>query len=632
MATLFETENDVIALQEAKARQNANADNPRMGYDPINDIRSQVRANRSYNMRRGGNLIGAGIDKSGLLGDSVTLNPEVKRASDINSIKDRVSSQHKFGTPDFFKSAATELAAAGYTQEALSALDTGINYEKQMASIDKDKASAYASRNPTAAKIVLNPFRDTVTGKDVTMTDASVAAINAVTPNRFVPVPKVGDKPSKLQPYIVDGKVTMLNNEDANAVADENPDSIQPYTAPSTAKVGKPKPYFDRDGNEIMLTDEQAVEMLNNDPSSLTSYIAPSVLNNKDLTSEEKVDLHLSIDNTSFSRLPVTIQNQYTSDLYKNDPVARDKAIKKHLADIVKAERLATKDELAEERMKYAMLTDLEKGMIPLNLAKAKLKADPENEELKHQVELFESKVNKLAGYEPIDNTGRLTDAAIDLNAEQFLATGAMPSLGRSENASIARMQVANRAAEILAERGTGNTEAVVNRQIITFNNAAGKQIAKQFRSAEAFEKLAVKNADIALGLSKKVYRIGIPAVDKWLIKGQKNITGDPDTAEFYAANMAFVSEFAKIMSGSMGNTPVSDALRKETNEMLSTKYDHESYSAVVKLMKMEMQNRIDGFKEEEQIIQDNIERALSNLPEDEGGTPRVRKKWGEPR
>jgi len=189
MATLFETENDVIALQEAKARQNANADNPRMGYDPINDIRSQVRANRSYNMRRGGNLIGAGIDKSGLLGDSVTFNPEVKRAAQINIIKDRVSSQHKFGTPDFFKAAATELAAAGYSKEALSALDTGINYEKQMASIDKDKASAYASRNPTAAKIVLNPFRDTVTGKDVTMTDASVAAINAVTPNRFVPVP-----------------------------------------------------------------------------------------------------------------------------------------------------------------------------------------------------------------------------------------------------------------------------------------------------------------------------------------------------------------------------------------------------------------------------------------------------------
>ena len=44
------------------------------------------------------------------------------------------------------------------------------------------------------------------------------------------------------------------------------------------------------------------------------------------------------------------------------------------------------------------------------------------------------------------------------------------------------------------------------------------------------------------------------------------------------------------------------------------------------------MQNRIDGFKEEEQIIQDNIKRALSNLPEDEGGTPPVRKKWGEPR
>ena len=141
MATLFELESSVQERQDAAARAKANASNPRMTQDVINDLRSQMRANNSYNRLKSFDNIAAGIDKSGLLGDYVTLNPERKRASDINSIKEKVTSQHKFGTPAFFKAAATELAAAGYAQEALSAIDKGLTFGQKQATIEETKAN-----------------------------------------------------------------------------------------------------------------------------------------------------------------------------------------------------------------------------------------------------------------------------------------------------------------------------------------------------------------------------------------------------------------------------------------------------------------------------------------------------------
>ncbi len=147
MASLFESESSVQERQDAAARVKANASNPRMTQDVINDLRSQVRANKSYNRLKSFDNIKAGIDKSGLLGDYVTLNPERKRASDINSIKEKVTSQHKFGTPAFFKAAATELAAAGYTQEALSAIDKGLTFSQKQATLNK---TIYDSTTNTA--------------------------------------------------------------------------------------------------------------------------------------------------------------------------------------------------------------------------------------------------------------------------------------------------------------------------------------------------------------------------------------------------------------------------------------------------------------------------------------------------
>src|SRR5205085_1463961 len=86
-----------------------------------------------------------------------------------------------------------------------------------------------------------------------------------------------------------------------------------------------------------------------------------------------------------------------------------------------------------------------------------------------------------------------------------------------------------------------------------------------------AFERNATRNADIALANSAKVDRTGVPVVNRWLLAGMKEIAGDKDVATFHQANETFINEYAKIMSGSMGNTAVTDSLRKEARDMLST-------------------------------------------------------------
>jgi hypothetical protein len=192
----------------------------------------------------------------------------------------------------------------------------------------------------------------------------------------------------------------------------------------------------------------------------------------------------------------------------------------------------------------------------------------------------------------------------IDLAATQYYQTGKMPAVG---NNPTLRAQILARSAEIAKENGDSSKEAVLRGQANQANAGALTQLTKQKTMVGAFEKNASKNADMALAKSAAVDRTGVPAFNRWVNAGRKEITGDPATAEFNAANQTFVSEYAKVMSGSMGNTPVSDSARQHANEMLNTAMTHEQYVAVVNLLKQEMQNRMAGFDEQELSLRKNL-------------------------
>lgn len=193
--------------------------------------------------------------------------------------------------------------------------------------------------------------------------------------------------------------------------------------------------------------------------------------------------------------------------------------------------------------------------------------------------------------------TTELTDEAIDRAAARYRTDGTLPpNLGRGAQSSANTAKILNKAAELAAADGK-TAEAERIQQLSNKSDASAlTQLSKQEAMTAAFEKNAVSNAKIALDMSAKVGRTGVPVLNRWIVAGMKDVAGDPDVAKFHAANETFVNEYSKIMSGSMGNTAVSDSLRREVHTMLSTANTPEQYKQVVGQMQLEMQNRMKGF------------------------------------
>lgn len=213
------------------------------------------------------------------------------------------------------------------------------------------------------------------------------------------------------------------------------------------------------------------------------------------------------------------------------------------------------------------------------------------------------------------------SDDTLDYAAEVYRSTGHMPALG--QGSAQLRTRILQRAADLNREEGVSQSEAATNLASKKATQGTLLQLQKQATMVKAFETNARKNGEMALQLSEKVDRTGSPIINKWLQAGQKSVTGDPDVSAFNAANETFVNEYAKIMSGSMGNTPVSDAARAHAHEMLSTVQNKNQYRAVMNVLKQEMNNRIVGLDEEI-----NATRGLLNPRNIAPGQPMSKDGW----
>jgi len=192
------------------------------------------------------------------------------------------------------------------------------------------------------------------------------------------------------------------------------------------------------------------------------------------------------------------------------------------------------------------------------------------------------------------------TPDAIDSAANRYNFDGTLPTLGMGPAAAAARAAILNRAAAL--NSGNPSHDLRAGQMVNKANAAALAQLQKQQTMVSAFEKNAAANADIALKASAAVDRTGVLLFNKWLMAGRK-ATGDVDVVRFNAANETFVNEYAKIMSGSMGNTPVSDSARAHAHEMLSIAKTQEQYAGTIALLQQEMHNRMAGMESEKQAL-----------------------------
>lgn len=188
----------------------------------------------------------------------------------------------------------------------------------------------------------------------------------------------------------------------------------------------------------------------------------------------------------------------------------------------------------------------------------------------------------------------QMTGPGLDLAAQRYRQTGILPTgMGRSPQTA---MKLINRAAELAAADGDTSAVAALRMQFNKAGQTALGQLTKQQQMVGAFEKTAKANLNLARSLGAKVDRTGVPIVNAWINAGRKAVTGNADLAKFNAANETFASEYAKIMSGSMGSTAVSDQARTHAREMINTAMSAEAYNGVLDTLNTEMNNRIASF------------------------------------
>lgn len=202
------------------------------------------------------------------------------------------------------------------------------------------------------------------------------------------------------------------------------------------------------------------------------------------------------------------------------------------------------------------------------------------------------------------------TPEAIDNAAARYNIDGTLPPMGMGKAGAAGRSAILNRAAVLAGLSGLSGDEQRIKQIGNKANAAALNKIQQQQTMVGAFEKNFVRNADIALEYSKKVDRSGIPIVNKWVNAGKRSVAGDPELAAFDASVKAVSNEYAKIVSGSMGNTATAEGEIKKIEGLLNAAQTPQQVSAVINLMKRETANRMKGFDEEKEALRGSMTTA----------------------
>lgn len=231
-----------------------------------------------------------------------------------------------------------------------------------------------------------------------------------------------------------------------------------------------------------------------------------------------------------------------------------------------------------------------------------------------YRVAGLDAKGNDSAG------TGGLSPAAIENAATRYNIDGTLPpQLGRGNQGARDIRAIQNRAAEL--SMGVDPGQLRVNQLDAKASGTALTQLTKSKTMAASFEQTANQNADLALSLSKKLDRTGVPILNAGLQYMRTN-SGSPEAAQWAAANETFVNEYAKIMSGGMGNGATSDSARAKAHELLTTAMTPQQYEGNVKLLQREMQNRMKGFEDQEKALRSRLSGKPEPAKADSSGVP----------
>lgn len=206
---------------------------------------------------------------------------------------------------------------------------------------------------------------------------------------------------------------------------------------------------------------------------------------------------------------------------------------------------------------------------------------------------------------------GNMDQPTLQLLGTQFRLNGVMPSLG--QNAGPAKIAIAKEAARQAQEAGDTPGIVVANQAVRKALTAELTNNSKQYGMFHSFEGTMVDMAKQAQALSAQVDRTNSPLLNSLLQAGDSALSGPSPLAQFDQKNYTLAMEHAKIMSGSMGNTPVAEGMAKDTMKKLRIAFGKGTYNDLVNQLITDAQTR-----------NRNMIGTISDITQQLGGKPTV--------
>lgn len=201
----------------------------------------------------------------------------------------------------------------------------------------------------------------------------------------------------------------------------------------------------------------------------------------------------------------------------------------------------------------------------------------------------------------------------------QSVAGGApMPTLGMGKQAAGYRQAILSEVAKMQTASGKSGADQNAVTGSYKANVSTLAKITPLRAATEAYENTMLQNMDAAKQMiAKGAGTTGVPVINRWqrYIKGEYK--GDPDVAAFNTAIQTVKNEYAKIQSGSIGNTPVSDASRKEAEGMVNPNMTPQQIMANFDYMTKETGNRARALRAQEGALRTGLSGGsdLPNIP-----------------
>lgn len=205
-----------------------------------------------------------------------------------------------------------------------------------------------------------------------------------------------------------------------------------------------------------------------------------------------------------------------------------------------------------------------------------------------------------------------ITDEAIANAAARYNIDGTLPPMGMGKTGAAGRAKILNEAARLAGASGDTAEEQRIRQIANKASSTALTALTKQEAAVSAFERTFNKNADMVSDMAAKRDQTGMPIAQKWIQAGKRATGNDPELLAYDSAIKGTLNEYTKIVSGSMGNTQAAVSEIERVTKLLNSAQTTEQIQAALRMMKAETVNRMEGFKEEKQVLTQGMKSANS--------------------